>query len=659
MWDLIITLLITISSFLDILIAWVIEQAYNLLMLIADTNIFGEEALEMFSKRIYVLLGVFMLFKLSFSLVNFLIDPDEFYSKEKGGKKLVINVLIVLLLIVSVPTLFDQAYKLQGLLLKNRVIDQVILGVPQPEPKTSEDGDDGSDLFSRDLSFSVFSAFYMPNSEVTSVYKACKNMYSSKELDSTCVSAVGVSAGDDGEKNLKKAFETRQVSKLFSSELLHAKEDGNYIFDYKFFISTITGGIVAVILIGFCIDVAIRTVKLGFLQLIAPIPIISYIDPKSSKSGMFKNWVTNVIKTFLDLFIRLAAVFFAVFIISLLANDEMTTISGGKTLLFSEHPFVKIFIILGALLFAKQVPQLISDITGMKFDTGAFSFNPMKRVAEVPLLGGSLVAGATLGSNLALGGLGAANKLVQAKVLKKFGKDDLANDKMDQIGENFSRRMTHAKKVAGQQFSEAGFMGNKKIADYSVGQNMRKESAKEKEKILKAEKGLKEQQQLYDVGHSSIEKQSTLNNFDDYKAAGYRNSNFINSKLAIKEASDKVKEQKVASVDASNTYQAMVNRLQNMPDKVEREVQVEVAPGKFKTEKQFVDNTEAIEKYRDEVISYRDGEYKKIQEGYDSATKALSSLEQTHKDYIAPQNSHDEKLDVARKVAKGPRPGSF
>ena len=29
------------------------------------------------------------------------------------------------------------------------------------------------------------------------------------------------------------------------------------------------------------------------------------------------------------------------------------------------------------------------------------------------------------------------------------------------------------------------------------------------------------------------------------------------------------------------------------------------------------------------------------------------------KDYIAPQNSHDEKLDVARKVAKGPRPGSF
>ena len=37
-------------------------------------------------------------------------------------------------------------------------------------------------------------------------------------------------------------------------------------------------------MISFTIDIAVRAIKLAVLRLIAPIPIISRIDPKSSKS---------------------------------------------------------------------------------------------------------------------------------------------------------------------------------------------------------------------------------------------------------------------------------------------------------------------------------------------------------------------------------------
>ena len=59
------------------------------------------------------------------------------------------------------------------------------------------------------------------------------------------------------------------------------------------------------------------------------------------------------------------------------------------------NPFVKVFIILGALMFAKQLPKLISDLTGMKMD-GKFTLNPLKKMSEVPIAGKA--------ANLAIGG---------------------------------------------------------------------------------------------------------------------------------------------------------------------------------------------------------------------------------------------------------------
>jgi len=77
--------------------------------------------------------------------------------------------------------------------------------------------------------------------------------------------------------------------------------------------------------LGYCISVGVRLIMLAFLQLIAPIPILSYLG--QDKDGVFGKWAKKCLSTFLDLFIRLAIIYFVIFIISLLIVDESNSTS--------------------------------------------------------------------------------------------------------------------------------------------------------------------------------------------------------------------------------------------------------------------------------------------------------------------------------------------
>ena len=46
-------------------------------------------------KRLYVILGVFMAFKLMFSFFQYLVNPDDMTDKSKGVGKLFMNVFII------------------------------------------------------------------------------------------------------------------------------------------------------------------------------------------------------------------------------------------------------------------------------------------------------------------------------------------------------------------------------------------------------------------------------------------------------------------------------------------------------------------------------------------------------------------------------------
>lgn len=382
----------TLFIILDSVVFWAVEKVYSLFTMISQTGVFTPETIRTFAGRIYVLLGVFMLFKVSFSLITYILNPDTLTDKNKGMGGLVKRTIVVLVGIIAVPYVFQAAYSLQAIILKDNIIGSIILG-REASNLDIEDGDyieQGGKI----MSHTVFTSFIRLNPKV--VGKTCANNPIIKDengysLNSRCSNSVfdmDVNNKYTLGELLVESYEERDAGLLLDIDVIMLKSEagsGNgkvdWVFDYTLVFSTLTGGLLAWILLLFCIDVGVRSVKLGFLQLVAPIPIISYVDPKGEK--VFQKWLGECGKTYLDLFVRLIAIYFVVYIVVILETTNTYNLITGET---QDNFLVKLFIILGALMFAKQLPDLISNILGIKL-SGGFTLNPMNKIQQVPLAG--------------------------------------------------------------------------------------------------------------------------------------------------------------------------------------------------------------------------------------------------------------------------------
>lgn len=384
-------------AFFDRMIIWLINSSYQLIMDIADAQIFNETIIELFGNRIYILIAIFMLFKMGITLIRYLADPDSTSDSNTGMGNIIKKAAIALGLLVIVPFLFQEAYRAQSFIVTNQTIGRIILGVPQSP------GEENAML----LSYGVYTVFFYPNRDV--VGDSCNNVYYiSQGLTSECRDALlrNVDEADEDTRLAVEVFDNaiqrQDANALLSSFMVGATTDDNYfLFTYQAIISGIVGFIVALILISFCFDIAIRAVKLGFLQLIAPIPILSSVDPKSE---LLSKWFTTVVATYLDLFVRLVAIFFSIFVVSIVKDNTfgLTRYSDGSEI---DSGWVILFVIVGALLFAKQLPNLIADLMGTKLQ-GGLELNPLNRVKQVPIAGTAVgaatgVAGGMWGGALA------------------------------------------------------------------------------------------------------------------------------------------------------------------------------------------------------------------------------------------------------------------
>ena len=349
-------------ALLDGIVAWAIELLYVLLIKIADTNVFGE-LIYQYLGRIYTFLGIFMVFKLSFAMINYIINPDTLTDKGKGFSKLITNVVISLILLAITPNLFDAAFKLQSDLLSSNAVYQIVTGkkLPTSEGNSNKSLEENAKVQGKEMSYAVYSSF---------IYK---------------------SGGDDYELEDQKICEIKAGATCLLDEDVIIKKDGKkFTYEYKYLISTICGCAVAYMLLMFCFDAAVRSVKLGFLQIIAPIPILSMIDPGKGTDKVSK-WGKECGKTFIDLFIRLAGIFFALDVIhSILSSDGMMTYYSNTEPV--KNLFVRLFVIIGCLMFAKQLPNLIESILGIKLSGDGFSLK--KKLGNVPGLGVAKAAGA-------------------------------------------------------------------------------------------------------------------------------------------------------------------------------------------------------------------------------------------------------------------------
>lgn len=438
---------------LDKIIYGLIDDIYGLLLQLTRTSIFDQDVIHSFSIRIYALIGIFMLFKVSISLLTYLINPDEFASKEKGFGIVIRNVILSLVILVIAPYAFNEAFEVQSMILEENTIMNLIFGTPSSSEQSAEFVGTYLDNYVNEaggkIQFTLLYAFAQPNYEefahdkLVADLNACRDTYA-KDADGNFVfrkKAVikngdeKVNAGKtsnyiyelndecfgvydseedsykmDGSKGqLWKAYNSDAVnagiayqnyaqgvaqqsfSLFFTKDAILAKTtDDRYLINYKWGISTAVGVAVLYFFIMFCIDVAIRSVKLGFLEMIAPIPIISYCDPKSGKDGMFKKWFDMLWKTYLELFMRLFALYFGIYVLSIIGTFR-DVVTGDIVNDF----FVNVFMIVGILIFIKKLPEILKEVFNLKGD-GKFEFNPFKRF-ENDAFGGKAITGAAAG----------------------------------------------------------------------------------------------------------------------------------------------------------------------------------------------------------------------------------------------------------------------
>lgn len=359
---------------IDSAIYSLISVIYKLVEELASVSIFNSGTIDELAGRVYTFIGIIMVFKVTFSLINYLVNPDSITDKNTGVGNIAKNVVITLFLIILTPYAFDFLYRAQNAILKDEIIPKIILG-DNSEAGTSAAMDESCQPvnfeFKGDyVAYVAFRPFYRLTDRADS---STKDLY--------CNSTT--------------------VNNLLTPSLYKADDQsvgyGTYIIDYSFLLSTTSGIVILILLLTTSMEIALRAIKLGFLELIAPIPIISYIDPKSGKDGIFKKWFNEVIKTWANLFIRLAVIYFAIYIISL-ADAAVNNLSDQNLKMWA-----LLFIVIGALMFAKQFPKLIEDIFGIKLD--GLSLHPIKKISE-QAAGGKTLIGAGVG--VAAGGLAVA-----------------------------------------------------------------------------------------------------------------------------------------------------------------------------------------------------------------------------------------------------------
>lgn len=574
-------------AFLDRIAYTLIGLVYQLFMLISEAGIFSQAAIQTFAARIYVLLGLIMVFKVSISLVSYIMNPEKFSDSKIGAPALLKGFAFALIGIVLVPYVFEAAYSLQRIVLKDNIIGNLIMGMRS----TNSDSNDYIKNAGDNMAFSTLSAFIRLDTQFSDISEACsadpvkideEATDSSKATGEINTANCGDGTlekilGSDGTQLLINAYANRSIDDLTDGDLLNitVKTDDNkdeFVMNYLPVVSTAAGLFIAYVLLLFCVDIAVRSVKLGFLQLIAPIPLISRIDPAKGKEK-FDKWVGECAKTYADVFIRLAAIYFVLFIISAITtsgNSGIYNVVTGKGFSGISGIFVKIFIIIGALQFAKDLPKLIQDLLGLKGNPmGGFTLNAKKKFGATPLVGSALVGGAGLvgatGANLGKGLFAAAGNGVGALDKKTFkvgekvsglaqrAKDIQAPQWAKNMGNKVNSATGGAMSRIGKDFSDAGSGFSNSIQN-SLGMLNSKEAA-----LVKREAEIAQAQTL---SRAAMEKNKTMISANDAVEARAKKKVAESSEYIRKQQNiDNLKQQLKNAMASSTPDKAAIDKL--------------------------------------------------------------------------------------------------
>lgn len=355
---------------IDQSVYWLAAQCYQLFMKLSTAQIFTDDFFSSFAKRIYAILGVFMLFYLVYALLNAIVDPDKL-TNDKGTGKIAVNLIISLTLLGLLPNIFDLAYRMQNFVLSSNLLGAVILGsdvVDVSDSESVKENDESLIRFGDYASFTVLNSFLNPEN-VNPTLDNGYNWYGVKE-------------------EILEEGKWENLTLLSDAVSNGTSIDGeNVVVTYRPLVSTAAGIFLIYILLSFTLDLGIRVVKFAFYELLAPIPIVLRIIP--SKKGTFDKWLKQTLSVYFEVFVRVGLMYIAIYFINAITTNntlmEMWTESASGKLALT-------IIIMGVFAFAKQAPKIISDVLGI--DTGGLKLG----IGDKLKAGGFFGAGAVLGA---------------------------------------------------------------------------------------------------------------------------------------------------------------------------------------------------------------------------------------------------------------------
>lgn len=391
--------------FLDGMIYGLIDSIFDVFNFLAKVNLFSNENYMKIVRNVYMILGLIMLFALSYSLLKAVINPDEFAKGEQSFPKMIKNVIISLAIIAVLPTVFNFAFNLQNTILNQNTIPRLILGEEFDGNNNSSPG--------RLLSYNMFSAFLHVNEEYctkdnenetvfdTSDAKTCAEDIKTNKSNAKWYKPWRLLNKSETFYDIDTSIKDGEIAMVNYNNFGEAVAEGKL--SYLMLISTICGLYILWVLTNFCFDMAVRVIKLVFFQIIAPIPVVCRVIPGGKLKDVFSTWTKKTIGTFVDVFIRVGILYLGIFIIQLVI-ENWPNLDVSK-LSYTQGLIAKALVLMGTVIFIRQAPKLISDM--FHLDTGDMKLGLMDKLAA----GGGLMAAAATGGL----GLGAVRNFAKSR----------------------------------------------------------------------------------------------------------------------------------------------------------------------------------------------------------------------------------------------------
>lgn len=322
-----------------------IVYTYKIFYSLASTRFLKDDLIQQFSSNIYVLVSAVMLFAFSVTILSAIVNPDLLTDNKKGVAALFKRSIIALALMVLIPFAFNELYDIQDSVMSHSLIEKIVVGINYDcDPSTDskcEIGGNGGQVIAGTLISSVL----YPAGDDISVKADISDNY--KKTVSEDIRYIGKVAKDIN------------VTVDDSTKLHYDFDDESYAFHFDGLIALVAGLITVYILIIYSIDVAVRVFKLAFLELTAPISIVAYVGVGDK---MLLSWFKELGKTYGELFVRIVVIAFYLFLIHNL-DAFMSEFTTGDFI-----SVLKVFLIIGMLMFVKEAPDIIGRILGFKIE---------------------------------------------------------------------------------------------------------------------------------------------------------------------------------------------------------------------------------------------------------------------------------------------------